>query len=204
MPGSGPIDGLIGDVAGGDRVLFVGDATLASAAPPADIRVCDALTLFGWDAEIDTSSGDGLGFVDDILDDRLADDDIDWDVLALFVGNQLPLDELSVDELTEALDRAIERVAPRPVMIYTISERDRFQRQFNEVIRSRPDVHDNVAVVDWAELGGPAGEVLQLDGVTLTDDGLKRFALYTAQQMGQAPDDQDGDCLESVFSADDE
>ena len=52
--------------------------------------MCDSLTLFGWDAEIDTVSSDDLTFVDEVLDERFVpDDDLDWDVFGLFVGNQL-------------------------------------------------------------------------------------------------------------------
>ena len=106
-------------------MLLVGDAALMGAAPPNDNRMCDSLALFGWDAEIDTVSSDDLTFVDEVLDERFVpDDDLDWDVFGLFVGNQLPPDELAVSELTEALDSAIERVAPRPFVLYTLTETD--------------------------------------------------------------------------------
>lgn len=208
-----PIVGLVGEAVDGDRVLLVGDSMLASAAPPADIRVCDALTLFGWDVEMDTTlDGSDLSFVDEILDERFAPDgedddggeDLDWDVVGLFVGNQLAADELSVNELSDVLDDAIERVSPRPILLYTLTETDATRRRLNEAVRERAEEHENVVLIDWAELGGPADEVVRADGIGLGDDGLKRFALYTAQQMGQAPEDQDGDCLAPAFGPDDD
>jgi hypothetical protein len=197
---SGSVAVPIGGVVSGDRVLLVGDGTLLSAAPPNDSRMCDSLTLFGWDAELDAVDGDDLTFVDEVLDARLApDDDLDWDVVALFVGNQLPPDELAVAELEEVLADTIERVAPRPVVLYTLSETDRSREQLNEVIRAQPDEHPNVLVIDWADLGGAADEVVADDGYSLTDDGLKRLPLQTAAVFGEAPDDQDGRCLEPAF-----
>ena len=48
-----------------------------------------------------------------------------------------------------------------------------------------PQLHPNVVVIDWAELGGDAGDVLDDDGVSLTDDGLKRLPLQTAAVFGR-------------------
>ncbi len=199
----GAIDGPIGDAVDGDRVLFIGDATLLSAAPPNDIRMCDALTLFGWDAELNAVSGDDLTFVEEMLDERLVpDDDLDWDVIALFIGNQLPADQTAGDELAEVLDATIERVASRPVVLFTLSESTPARERLNEAIRAQPQEHPNVVVIDWAELGGDPDDVVADDGVSLTADGLKRLPLQTAAAFGQAPVDQDGDCLDPAFPVD--
>lgn len=204
-PTPGTVGVPVGGAVAGDRVLLIGDGTLLSAAPPNDSRMCDSLTLFGWDAELDAVDGDDLTFVDEVLDARLApDDDLDWDVVALFIGNQLPPDELAVAELEEVLAATIERVAPRPVLLYTLSEIDRSREQLNEVIRAQPDEHPNVVVIDWAELGGAAAEVVADDGYSLTDDGLKRLPLQTAAVLGEAPVDQDGRCLQPAFPGDDD
>lgn len=204
-PTPGTVGVPIGGAVAGDRVLLIGDGTLLSAAPPNDSRMCDSLTLFGWDAELDAVDVDDLTFVDEVLDARLApDDDLDWDVVALFIGNQLPPDALAVDELEEVLADTIERVAPRPVLLYTLSETDRSREQLNEVIRAQPDEHPNVLVIDWAELGGAATEVVADDGYSLTDDGLKRLPLQTAAVLGEAPVDQDGRCLQPAFPGDDD
>ena len=203
-PAPGSVDVPIGGAVSGDRVLIIGDGTLLSAAPPNDSRMCDSLTLFGWDAELDAVDVDDLTFVDEVLDARLVpDDDLDWDVVALFVGNQLPPDQLAVSELEEVLADTIERVAPRPVLLYTLSETSRTREQLNEVIRAQPDEHPNVLVIDWAELGGAAGEVVADDGYSLTDDGRKRLPLQTAAVLGEAPVDQDGRCLQPAFPGDD-
>lgn len=194
----GAIEGPVGGAVEGDRVLFVGDGTLESAAPGNSSRMCDALTLFGWDVEFAVASSDDLSFVEEALDERFVpDDDLDWDVLALFVGNELAGDALAVTEITEALDDAISRLAPRPVVLYTVSEVDPTDAALNDAIRSRAEEHPNVVVVDWAELGGDASEVIGDDGVSLTDDGRKRLAMQTAAAFQEAPEDQDGDCLPS-------
>lgn len=181
----------------GNRLLMIGDGTLASAAPGADRQLCDALSVFGWEAEIVTFPGvDDLSYVPAVLDLRVRPDDgVDWDAVVLWVGNELPADSLGVDELTDTLDAAIERLAPRPVVLYTLTELDEGRATLNEIIRSRSDEHPNVAVIDFGELAGAADEVLELDGVSLSSDGRKRLPLITAQALGEAPVNEDGGCV---------
>ena len=195
---AGPLQLPLRDHVDGNRLLMIGDGTLASAAPGADRQLCDALSVFGWEAEIVTFPGvDDLSYVPAVLDLRLRPDDgVDWDAVVLWVANELPADGLGLDELTGTLDAVIERVAPRPVVLYTLTELDEGRATFNEIIRTRPDEHPNVAVIDFAELAGAADEVLELDGVSLSSDGRKRLPLITAQALGESPDAQDGGCLD--------
>ena len=51
-------------------VLMIGDSILASAAPRNSDRLCDALSLFGWDVEIDAEPGHDPSFVTEVLDAR--------------------------------------------------------------------------------------------------------------------------------------
>jgi hypothetical protein len=191
-----PIELPLTDHVDDDRILFIGDGTIASALPPGDRQLCDALSVFGWNVEIDAFAGvDDLSYVSAVLDLRLRpDDDLDWDAIALWVGNELPPDGLAVEELEATLDATIERAAPRPVVLYTLTELGELRVPFNEVIRSRAEEHTNVAVIDWAELAGDADEVLEDDAVTLASDGLKRLPLITAQALGEAPGDPIGGC----------
>lgn len=193
----GPLEGALRDHVDGDRLLFIGDGALASVTADVDRQLCDALSVFGWEAELDAFPGnDDLSYVSAVLDLRFnPENDLDWDAIVLWVGNEIPADGLGIAELTETLDATIERVAPRPVVLYTLSELDSGRVQFNEIIRSRAEEHAHVAIIDWAELGGPAGEVLELDGVSLSGDGRKRLPLITAQALGNAEPDGDGGCL---------
>ncbi len=182
----------------GHRLLMIGDGTLASAAPGTDRQLCDALSVFGWEAEVVTFAGvDDLTYVPAVLDLRLRPEEgVDWDAVALWVGNELPADGLGVADLTETLDATIERLAPRPVVLYTLTELDAGRVTFNEIIRTRSDEHPNVAVIDFGELAGAAEEVLELDGVSLSSDGRKRLPLITAQALGEAPVNDDGGCID--------
>lgn len=199
-----PLTGPFSERLVGDRLLFIGDGTLASAAPPADQQLCDALSVFGWEAEIDTFPGtDNLSYVSAVLDLRLRPDDgIDWDAVALWVGNEVPADGLGTEELADVLDATIERVAPRLVILYTLTETDEGRSDFNAIIRDAARRHPNVGVIDWAESSGPVDEVVELDGVTLASDGRKRLPLITASALGEAPADQDGGCLEPGVETD--
>ena len=71
----GPVEAPIGDVVNGDRILLVGDSVLASAAPRNGGQLCDALELFGWQAEIDAVSDRGIDFASGVLDARLTPTD---------------------------------------------------------------------------------------------------------------------------------
>lgn len=182
----------------GDRLLFIGDGTLASAAPDVDQQLCDALSVFGWEAEIDAFVGaDDLSYVSAVLDLRLRPDDgLDWDAVVVWVGNELAPDALGTTELEEVLDATAERIAPRPLIVYTLTELTPAHAELNEVIDEVAGRHANVGVIDWGEQAGLASEVLEFDGVTLASDGHKRLPLITASSLGEAPEDQDGGCLE--------
>ncbi len=201
-----PQPGAIGSVLLGDRLLMIGDSLLASAAPRNDPYLCDALTLFGWEAEIDAEPDHDLDFVDEVLDDRLnRDDEQPWDVVALVLGNELPFpDGDAYDAYATWLDDIIDRLAPRLVLLYTVSEAevDGVDRaRLNDIIRDRPRSHPNVVIVDWAELGGDPGEVLDDTSAALTSDGRKRFALQTAQLLRARSQDPDGECLPTDYDA---
>jgi hypothetical protein len=201
-----PSQGKLGEVVLGDRLLMIGDSLLASAAPRHNELLCDALTLFGWEAEIDAEPGHDLDFADAVLDARLdPDGEAPWDVVALAFGSEVDTSGTagtdSLDAFEQWLDDTIDRVAPRPTVLYTLSETDAEpgRVELNDIIRDRPRFHPNVIVVDWAELGGDAGEVLDESGQALTTDGRKRFSLQTASALGEAPDDPDGECLPSDY-----
>lgn len=201
-----PIEGPIGENVAGDRVLMIGDSLLASAAPRNDRLMCDAMTVFGWDAEIDAEPGHDLDFADEVLDARLEPDDEEpWDVVVLMFGSELDPDDAAVAEQFEAfLDETLARVAPRPTLLYTLAVTDPGRVRLNRIIRDQRQSHPNVVVIDWAEDGGDPSDVVDEDGLRLTEDGAKRLSVLTAAALGEAPDDPVGDCLPTEFDDDGE
>jgi hypothetical protein len=197
-----PIEGPIGELVDGNRVLLVGDSILASAAPRNDGDICDALVLFGWAAEVDAVSARGIDFGSEVLDARLGDEEDqqdDWDVVALSFGSDVDgTDADAVAEFGAELSGLIERAAPRPVLLYTLIDTgDR--EAINEVIRAQPQSYPNVLVLEFADAGDDGVAIVDDSGRRLTEDGMKRFSVRTAATLGAAPGEGDGACLPSDY-----
>jgi hypothetical protein len=198
-----PIEAPIGELVDGNRILLVGDSILASAAPRNEGQLCDALVLFGWAAEIDAVSDRGIDFAAGVLDARLTDDedqDADWDVVALSFGSDVDgADAGAVAEFGTELSELIERVAPRPVVLYTLIDEGDDRAAVNGVIRAQPQSHPNVLVIEFADAGGDGVPIVDETGRSLTEDGMKRFSIRTAAAVGDAPGDGEGACLPSEY-----
>src|SRR3954470_15254754 len=201
----GPVEAPIGDFVNGDRILLVGDSVLASVAPSNGGQLCDALELFGWQAEIDALSDRGIDFASGVLDARLTPTDTsqpDWDVVALSFGSDVDGNDAdAVAQFGTDLGELIDRIAPRPVLLYTLVEKSHAGRAaINDLIRAQPGSHPNVLVVEFADAGDDGVAVLDNTGKALTDDGMKRFSIRTAAAVGDAPNGSQGACLPSQYA----
>lgn len=196
-----PIAGAVADAVVGYRVLLVGDTVLASTAPRNDGIMCDVLTSFGWTVEIAAERGRFVEFGHEVLDRRLetGDDEL-WDVAAVMFGNHFDGDQLAFERQLEGL---LDRLAPRPTLVYTVSELDDDAVAINEVIRELPQAYPGVVVIDWAEATAEdVGEMFEDDGPELTEEGSGVLVLYTAAALGKTPGGErgePGECLPSVF-----
>jgi len=201
VPPSEPLAGAIADSVVGYRMLLIGDTLLASTAPRNDGIMCKVLTDFGWTIEIDAEPGRFIEFGDDVLDERLEPSDGEpWDVAAIMFGNHFDGD---LDAFVRRLDTLLERLSPRPTIVYTLSELDDDAVAINEIIRQLPRSSPNVVVVDWAAAteADPDG-LLAGDGPQLTEEGSGLLVLYTAAALGKTPNGErgePGECLPSVF-----
>jgi hypothetical protein len=210
------LDGPVGEVADGNRLLLIGDSVLASSAPRNDGIACDVLTGFGWDVEVDAEPGRFVDFASAVLDERLDPGaGLDWDAAVIFLGNLFDGDLVGFEA---ELDAALTRLAPRPVVLYTLTGDSVAVDELNEVIRSRVDVHPNIAIVDWAAhvAAETDRELLDGDGPQLTEEGSGRIIVLLAGVLDRAPapdagapDDSTttseaptGECLEPAFTDD--
>src|SRR6185295_10535404 len=106
----------------------------------------------------------------------------------------------AVAEFGNELGELIDRVAPRPVLLYTLVEKGHAGRSaINDVIRAQPEAHPNALVVEFADAADDGVAVLDDDGLGLTDDGMKRFSIRTAAAVGDAPGGENGACLPSQY-----
>lgn len=197
-----PIVGPIGDLVRGNRVLLIGDGVLASIAPRFDGIGCDVLPGFGWVVEIAAEPGRFVDFGAEVLDARFDPErGDDWDAVVVMLGHQ---SDGSVEVEVEAreLESLVERVAPRPVLLLTVSDVDGSRADFNDVIRSMPQRHPNVLVFDWEERTAEDPDELLDGGSTPTEEGSGRLVLFMAAELGEAPGGAEGECLEPVFTDD--
>ena len=198
-----PIEAPLADDVTGNRILMIGDSVLASAAPRNGGLMCDALVLFGWEVEIDAEPGRNVDFAHDVLDERLDDD---WDAFALSFGSGVDgTDADALADFRNELDLVLARLDPMPVMVFTVldvDERLDGRDAVNVAIRELPEVHPNVLVTEFADAGSDGVDLVDDDGLVLTEDGMRRLSMRSAAAVGNAPDDPDGECLPSEFTDD--
>jgi hypothetical protein len=197
-------DGPIADAVVGYRVLLIGDTVLASTAPRNDGVMCDVLVDFGWTVEIAAEPGRFIEFGEQVLDERLQPvGDEQWDAVAVMLGNHFDGD---LDGYTRRLEALLERLSPRPTIVYTLSEVSDDAVAINAVVRDLPRSHPNVVVVDWAEVTVvDPGRIFEDDGPELSRNGAEVFVLHTAAALGKTPRVESGgigECLPSVFTDD--
>jgi hypothetical protein len=203
-PAPEPVAGAIADSVIGSRVLLIGDAVMASTAPRNDGTMCEVLTSFGWTVEIAAEPGRFIEFGDDVLDERLErSDGASWDVAGVMLGNQFDGD---LAAFAQRLDGLLQRLSPRPTIVYTLSEVDDDTPAINEIIRALPDSFRNVVVVDWAAATEADPELLvDQDRPQLTEQGSEVLVLYTAAALGKTLAGEQGvpgECIPAVFADD--
>lgn len=188
----------LADLVEGRRLLMIGDSVLASTTPRYGGAMCGALSSFGWDVEIDAQTNRPMQFALEVLDERLRpDDDLDWDAVAIFLGNNPNGDAAAFEA---ALEEALDVIDGRPTLLSTVSEVNARTIAANDVIREVADDHDNVMLFDWAQITEDGAELVGNDGVHLSPGGRNAMALYVAAALGEAPGFGDGDCLPPEFS----
>jgi hypothetical protein len=186
-PGSASLDrGAAGRLVADNRLLVIGDSIVASTAPRFGGIMCTVLNDFGWSVEIDAETGAFVEFGSELLDSRDEAGADNFDAAVVMLGNNFRGD---YDAFTVAFDQLLDRLEPRPTVIFTLAERDPEHIRINTFLRWRSYFHPNVYVVDWARYTAAEPEVLlQGDGLHLTDEGRNRLVLFTADALGQVAD----------------
>ncbi|HWL41723.1 MAG TPA: SGNH/GDSL hydrolase family protein [Ilumatobacter sp.] len=188
-PGDPPIEsGTVGQLVDGNRLLIIGDSIFASTASRFEGVLCAVLAdSFGWSVEIHAETGQHIEFATTVLDDRLdAFGLAGFDAVAVMLGNNY---RGNYDEFTQQLEALLDRIAPRPTVLFTLTEKQPDHARLNDYIRWRTYFHPNVIVVDWAELTADEPQrLLAGDGLHLSDEGRGRLVMFTAAALGEAPD----------------
>ncbi|MEQ1872981.1 MAG: hypothetical protein ABL953_04575 [Ilumatobacteraceae bacterium] len=144
----------IGSLVTRNRLLVIGDSIFASTAKRNGGEMCDALVPLGWGVEVDAERSRFIEFGHEVLSERLG---AGWDAAVVLLGNNyggFP------NPFRRSLERLIERLAPRPVVLLTVSEWRAAQRDVNEIILDMPNLYDNVYILDWAAITAEHPEYL--------------------------------------------
>jgi len=195
------VAGEIADLVVGYRVLLIGDTVLSRTAPRNDGTMCDVLADFGWTVEVDAEPGRFIEFGGEVLDQRLEPADGEpWDVVGLMLGHHFDGD---IDGFVRQLGELLDRLSPRPILLYTVSELDADAIAINEVIRASPRSRPNVVVIDWAEVTAlDPDRMFEDEGPDLSRQGGEVLVLHTASALGRTPRSESGArgaCLPTAF-----
>jgi hypothetical protein len=190
----------IGQQVSGNRVLMIGDSLLASTAPQFGGPMCEVLGKQGWSVAIEAEQSQFVPFGDVVLDERLEKSDApEWDAAAIFLGNNFDGD---VVKYTLRMIDYLKRLAPRPTMLFTMTEVDDDHVELNRRIRDLAASNELVVVIDWATVSAADPDLLTSDGVHLAEAGKQRLAELTAAALGRAPDADEVKCLKTIFAGD--
>lgn len=180
----------------GTRVLMIGDSVMASTSSRYGGEMCDTLTTDGWQVEVDAETGRFIDFGDQVLDQRL---DADFDVAVIMLGNNYGANP---EVYEEYLHELVDRLEPRPTLLATVTVFQPNRAEVNDIIYDIAQDYDNVRVLDWAGATADDSQLTAGDGLHLSDLGRARFADMVAEELGDAPGRDDGDCLSSSFTDD--
>ena len=190
----------IGERVQGNRLIMIGDSILASTSRRYSGEMCLGLVPLNWAVEVDAEKSRFIDFGTRVLNARLEPEaGVDWDVAAVFLGTNYGGD---IEVYTRQLDQILQRLAPRPTLLYTVTEFQANRADVNAAIKGMLSYYPNVQIIDWATMTAEEPSLLGADGYHLSPAGISRLVFETAKALGGAPTGAGGDCLSSRFTDD--
>lgn len=184
----------------GPRVMAIGDSIFASAASRYGREICTALTPLGFDVEVNAEAGRFVDFGERVLDRRLRPGaGLDWDAFVISLGSNFGGD---LSAYRTRLIRILDKVSPRPVLLFTVAEFRPDRVKLNDVIVEMVRLYPNVFVVDWSAIVAGDASLLQRDRLHLTAEGRERLAAEMARALGAYDRSRTGRCLPTEFRDD--
>lgn len=191
--GSHDVESGVAGAVDGNRVIVIGDSLMESTMVRYGASMCNSLVPRGWAVEIVAEVGQHVDYGIEVLDSQY---DPDWDVAVVMLGNNYGGNQTAYEE---QLDQIVQRLSPRPTVMFTVTEFESEQASVNESIWRVADRHDNVMMIDWNAETTADPSLLAGDGLHLSDDGKNRLAGLIGERLGAAPEGSVGDCLDDDY-----
>lgn len=185
----------VGEVADGNKVLFIGDSIFAALSRRFNGIACGLLVPLGWQVSVEAERGKPVNLGLDIIDKKLPQG---FDAAVLFLGTNYGRDQAKYREM---LREILDTLAPRPVIILTATEYKPYIAEVNEVILEEAAARDNLWLLDWRTISRSPG-LLWKDGIHPVADGNDVMMERIIEMLGTAPAPANGKCLPSEFADD--
>jgi hypothetical protein len=174
---------------------MIGDSIFAAVSRRYSNMACDRLVPMGWQVAVEAERGRFIDLGLRIVKKKLPQG---FDAAVLFLGTNYGKKQ---DVYKEYLDKILDELAPRPVIILTATEYKPFMQEVNAVIEEEVRTRDNVWLVDWREISKAPG-VLWKDGIHPVDAGNVLLMDSIIEVLGNAPGNDLGECLNVEFKDD--
>ncbi len=185
----------VGEVANGNRLLFIGDSILAALSRRFSGPACDILVPMGWQVSIEAERGKPINLGLKIIEKKLPQG---FDAAVVFLGTNYGRDQAKYREM---LRQILDTLAPRPVIIMTATEFKPYIAEVNEVILAEVAARDNLWLLDWRTISKAPG-LLWKDGIHPVAAGNEVLMSRLVDLLGPAPAPANGKCLPSEFTDD--
>jgi len=185
----------VGELSDGPRLLMIGDSIFAAVSRRYSNMACDRLVPLGWQVAVEAERGRFIDLGLRIVKQKLPQG---FDAAVLFLGTNYGKKQ---DIYKEYLDKILDQLAPRPVIILTATEYKPFIQEVNAVIEEEVKTRDNLWLVDWREISKTPG-TLWKDGIHPVDAGNVLLMDSIIKVLGNAPGGAPGECLKVEFKDD--
>jgi len=185
----------VGEVADGNKVLFIGDSIFAALSRRFGGPACDLLVPLGWQVSIEGERGKPINLGLDIIEKKLPQG---FDAAVLFLGTNYGRDQAKYREM---LREILDALAPRPVIILTATEFKPYIAEVNEVILEEAAARENLWLLDWRNISRTPG-LLWKDGIHPVAAGNEVMMQRIIEMLGTPPASSAGKCLPSEFTND--
>lgn len=185
----------VGEVAVGSRLLLIGDSILAGLSRRWSNGACETLIPLGWQVSVEAEVSRAIDLGLRVVRKKLPQG---FDAAVIFLGTNYGAKQ---DFYQETLNKILDELSPRPVIIFTVTEFKPVIKEVNMVIEEEFRRRPNLWLLDWREISKASG-ILGADKIHPSVQGRVVLLQELVKVLGTAPSGETGACLKSEFTDD--